>query len=154
MKAQRRQRLYMVLLIAISVSAAAALILVALNKNIDFFLGPSQVMMGQAPKHHTFRLGGIVKPGSVHYSKDNGTVSFEVTDKVNQVLVSYHGILPDLFQAGRSVVTQGELNNKGVFIADQVLAKHDNKYMPKQVSDALQAAKNYHHYNNIAKVTS
>lgn len=139
MRAARKQRVYLVLFIVLGVSIAMALMLYALSNNINFFISPTQVHNGKAPMHHTFRLGGLVEPGTVHYHK-NGLVTFMITDKLNQIKVDYHGVLPDLFKAGRAVVTQGHLQNSNLFIADQVLAKHDNRYMPRQVKQELQHA--------------
>ena len=116
------------------VGVATALVLNAFQSNIVFFYSPSQIASHEAPESRTFRLGGMVQPGSV---KREGTeVSFLVTDTAKTVAVTYQGILPDLFKEGKGVVAQGQLKG-GVFVAREVLAKHDERYMPKDVADAL-----------------
>jgi cytochrome c-type biogenesis protein CcmE len=121
------------------VGVATALVLNAFQSNIVFFYSPSQIASHEAPQSRTFRLGGMVEPGSV---KREGTrVSFVVTDTAKTVPVSYQGILPDLFKEGKGVVAQGQLQG-GVFVAREVLAKHDENYMPPEAAEALkQAAK-------------
>ena len=116
---------------------AVGLALYAMSKNIDLFFSPTQVDQGMAPLHHTFRLGGIVETGSVHYANKGLDVSFALTDNRHQIVVHYHGILPDLFRVGQGIVTQGHLNKHGVFIADIVLAKHGATYMPRVVQEIL-----------------
>jgi cytochrome c-type biogenesis protein CcmE len=119
---------------------AAAFVLNAFQSNLVFFFTPSQVLRGEAPVNKTFRIGGMVKTGSL---KREGTeVSFVVTDTAQDIIVRYTGLLPDLFQEGKGVVAQGKLNEQGVMVAAEVLAKHDENYMPPEAQHALdQAAK-------------
>jgi cytochrome c-type biogenesis protein CcmE len=121
-----------------AIAIAAALILNALNSNIALFVTPSDVIAGKAPHGRAFRIGGLVKAGSMH--RDNLTVHFVVTDLVQNVPVSYTGILPDLFQEGKGAVIQGKLEANGEFIASEVLAKHDENYMPPEAKQALDKA--------------
>ena len=119
------------------IGVAAALVLNAFNSNMVFFYSPSQVAAKEAPVGRTFRLGGLVEAGSV--KRDGVIVSFVVTDTSRSVPVRYSGILPDLFKEGKGVVTQGQLRD-GVFEAREVLAKHDENYMPPEAADALKRA--------------
>jgi len=125
----------------VALGIAAALILNAFNKNLVFFFSPTQVVKAEAPLGKTFRLGGLVKDGSVQRQQDGLTVRFVVTDTNESTTVSYKGILPDLFREGQGVVAQGKLGDDGVFYAQEVLAKHDETYMPPEVADALTDAK-------------
>jgi cytochrome c-type biogenesis protein CcmE len=136
----RQKRLVFVGLAIVGVGAASALALSALNSNISYFFSPSQVMAEEAPRDHVFRLGGLVTPGTVARQEDGLTVRFNVTDNAETVTVAYTGILPDLFSEGQGVVTKGRLGTDGVFYADEVLAKHDEEYMPPEVADTLQTA--------------
>ena len=120
---------------------AAALILSAFRSNLVFFFSPSQVYAQEAPQGRSFRLGGLVEQGSVKRRADGLTVQFTVTDTARSVPVVYQGILPDLFREGKGVVTQGKLGSDGVFHADEVLAKHDENYMPPAAADALKKAR-------------
>jgi cytochrome c-type biogenesis protein CcmE len=117
---------------------AAALVLNAFQSNLVFFFTPSQIASGEAPKGRTFRVGGMVKVGTV--KRDNMTVAFVVTDTVKEVGVSYTGILPDLFREGKGVVAQGKLGDDGLFVASEVLAKHDENYMPPEAQHAVDQA--------------
>jgi cytochrome c-type biogenesis protein CcmE len=119
---------------------AAALVLNAFQSNLVFFFSPSQVMANEAPKGRTFRIGGMVETGSVKRQDDGLTVRFRVTDTAHTVAVVYTGILPDLFKEGKGVVAQGRLGQDGVFEASEVLAKHDENYMPPQAAHALEQA--------------
>ena len=119
--------------------AAAALVFNAFEENLVFFFSPSQVAAHEAPEGRAFRIGGFVQEGSVQRQKDGVTVRFEVTDTAHTVPVTYKGSLPDLFKEGKGVVAQGKLQN-GVFVADQVLAKHDENYMPPEAAQAVQDA--------------
>ena len=121
------------------VGVAAALVLNALNSNIALYVTPSDVVAGKSPKGTAFRIGGMVKDGSV--KRDNLTVHFVVTDLVKEIPVAYTGILPDLFKEGKGAVVQGKLGPDGSFTASEVLAKHDENYMPPQAQAALDAAK-------------
>jgi cytochrome c-type biogenesis protein CcmE len=119
---------------------AAWLVLSAFEKNLVFFLTPTQVLAGEAPKGKAFRIGGMVESGSVRRAADGLTVTFTVTDTAQRVPVSYRGILPDLFREGKGVVAQGRLNANGQFLADEVLAKHDENYMPPEAGYAIKRA--------------
>jgi len=116
---------------------AAALVLAAFEENLVFFYAPSDLVTAQIPRGRTVRLGGLVEEDSVTRSSDGLTVSFRVTDLSHSVPVTYSGILPDLFREGQGVVAQGVLGEDGVFVASEVLAKHDETYMPREVADAL-----------------
>jgi cytochrome c-type biogenesis protein CcmE len=117
---------------------AAYLVLNAFQSNLVFFFSPSQVAAGEAPKNRPFRVGGLVKVGTVN--RDNLTVNFVVTDTLKEVPVSYTGILPDLFREGKGVVAQGKLGTDGKFAASEVLAKHDENYMPPEAQQAMDQA--------------
>lgn len=119
------------------IGIATALVLNAMNSNLVFFFSPTQVANKEAPVDRSFRLGGMVKQGSVERKSDGLTVSFIVTDNDKELPVMYTGILPDLFKEGTGVVAQGRLTSGGLFEADEVLAKHDEKYMPPEVAEAL-----------------
>ena len=124
-----------------AVGIAAALVLNALNSNIGLYVTPSEIAAGKAPQGQAFRIGGMVKSGSL--KRDNMTVHFIVTDLVQDIAVSYTGILPDLFKEGKGAVVQGRLGADGSFTASEVLAKHDENYMPPEAKHALdQAQKN------------
>jgi len=137
----RRQRFILVGLLVLGVSVALGLALLALRENINLFFSPTQVKAGEAPQQASFRLGGMVVEGSVRRPDADLSVEFVLTDTVEQVTVTYKGILPDLFREGQGIVAQGMLNNNGIFEAKQVLAKHDENYMPPEVADALKKAK-------------
>ena len=134
----RKKRLYIVLAILVAVAAIAALVLNAFRSNMVFFYSPSQVKAHEAPANRTFRLGGLVEKGSL--KRDGLTVTFLVTDTAQTIPVRYEGILPDLFKEGRGVVAQGQVGGDGVFVAREVLAKHDENYMPPEAADALKRA--------------
>ncbi|HSO80621.1 MAG TPA: cytochrome c maturation protein CcmE [Chromatiaceae bacterium] len=136
MKARQKRLLFVALGIA-GVGAAAAMALNALRSNIAYFFSPSQVLAREAPADHVFRLGGLVETGTLKRQPDGLTLTFVVTDNAEKVRVSYTGILPDLFSEGRGVVTKGKLGNDGVFYAEEVLAKHDEEYMPPEVAATL-----------------
>lgn len=137
----RRQRLAIVLLIVAGTAVAAALLGYALRENINLFYPPSDIAAGKAPVGRDIRAGGMVLEGSIKRAKDSLQVSFIVTDYQANVPVTYTGILPDLFSEGEGVVVSGQLDDEGLFHAEQVLAKHDENYMPPEVSDALEKAK-------------
>ena len=129
--------------IAVGVAAlgiVAALVLTAFEKNLVFFFTPSQVVANEAPQGRTFRIGGMVEKGSVRRQADGVTVQFVITDTARTVPVTYRGPLPDLFREGKGVVAQGQLGADGVFQAREVLAKHDENYMPPEAAEALQRA--------------
>jgi cytochrome c-type biogenesis protein CcmE len=133
----RHKKLAIAAGVLLVVAAAAALVLQAFNSNLVFFFSPTQVDSKEAPVGRTFRLGGLVVAGSV--KRDGVNVSFEVTDTAKTVPVRYAGILPDLFKEGKGVVAQGQLQS-GVFVAKEVLAKHDENYMPPEAAEALKNA--------------
>ena len=119
---------------------ASALVLNAFRSNLVFFFSPSQVMANEAPRGKAFRIGGLVESGSVKRADDGLTVRFRVTDTAHTVVVVYTGILPDLFREGKGVVAQGRLGADGVFAATEVLAKHDENYMPPDAAHAIEQA--------------
>ncbi|WP_281536766.1 cytochrome c maturation protein CcmE [Parasutterella excrementihominis] len=139
MNSTRKKRLGLIAGGLIICGAAAALVFNAFEENLVFFFSPSQVAAHEAPEGRAFRIGGFVQEGSVQRQKDGVTVRFEVTDTAHTVPVTYKGSLPDLFKEGKGVVAQGKLQN-GVFVADQVLAKHDENYMPPEAEKAVQDA--------------
>ena len=134
----RRQRLAWVAGVVVALVAAGALVLNAFRSNLVFFFTPTQVAQGDAPVQRAFRLGGLVREGSL--VRSGLTVHFTVTDLQREVPVSYEGVLPDLFKPGKGVVAQGQLGPDGVFVAREVLAKHDENYMPPEAADALRRA--------------
>ncbi len=134
----RKKRLYLVLGGVAIVGVAVALVLRAFNSNMVFFYTPTQVAANEVPQGRTFRLGGMVREGSVQ--REGVKVHFVVTDTAKDVPVSYEGILPDLFKEGKGVVAQGQVNARGEFEAKEVLAKHDENYMPPEAAEALKRA--------------
>lgn len=136
----RHKRLVLVGVAILGVGAAATLAISALQSNISYFFSPSQVLAKEAPADRVFRLGGLVSKGSLNRGADGLTVTFDVTDLAQSVKVSYTGILPDLFKEGQGAVTRGRLGPDGVFYAEEVLAKHDEAYMPPEVADSLKTA--------------
>ena len=139
MRLRKKQRLMLVVLALLLVGGATGLTLAALQDKVAFFVTPSDIAAGRAAAGHTFRLGGLVAEGSVHRSSD-GTVRFALTDTAHEVDVTYKGILPDLFRERQGIVAEGTLQPDGTFRAAEVLAKHDENYMPKEVADALKKA--------------
>jgi cytochrome c-type biogenesis protein CcmE len=137
MKPRTRRTLFILGGLA-GLSVAAALVLNALDSNVAFFFTPTQVEAGQAPRERTFRVGGLVKQGSL--KRDQMTVSFVITDTARDMTVRYTGILPDLFKEGKGAVCQGRLGADGAFVATEVLAKHDENYMPPEAQHAVDAA--------------
>jgi cytochrome c-type biogenesis protein CcmE len=133
----RKRRLYWVLGILAAVGIAAALALSAFQKNVMFFFDPTQVAAGEVKQGQRFRLGGMVQKGSFHREPGSLDVSFVVTDFKHDLRVKYSNVLPDLFREGTGVVAHGKLGPDGVFVADEVLAKHDEKYMPPEVAKSL-----------------
>ncbi len=119
---------------------ASALVLNAFNSNLVFFFSPTQVLAHEAPRDRSFRIGGLVEEGSLQREPTGLTIRFFVTDLAKQVPVTYTGLLPDLFTEGKGVVAQGKLGADGVFRAEQVLAKHDENYMPPEAAEALKKA--------------
>ena len=137
---RKHRRLSFVAVALLAVAAAAALVLTAFEDEIVFFYSPSDLAEQKTPPDRAFRLGGLVEEGSFSKGEDGLTVNFRITDLANATPVSYKGILPDLFREGQGVVTEGQLGADGVFVAREVLAKHDENYMPKEVADALKDA--------------
>jgi cytochrome c-type biogenesis protein CcmE len=137
----RHKRLALIAGGVASIALAAALVLNAFRSNLVFFFTPSQIAAGEAPKDRAFRIGGMVTAGSLKRQPDGLTVHFTVTDTAKSIPVVYRGILPDLFREGKGVVAQGRLATDGSFRADEVLAKHDENYMPPEAAHALEQAK-------------
>lgn len=136
----RHKRMALVLGGVAVLGVAATLVLSAFNDNLVFFYSPTDVAEGKAPQGRSFRVGGMVEVGSVQRQADGITVAFVVTDTLKTVPVTYKGILPDLFKEGKGVVAQGKIDPAGVFVADEVLAKHDENYMPPEAQAALDQA--------------
>jgi cytochrome c-type biogenesis protein CcmE len=136
----RKKRLTIVLFLMAGLAVAVGLTTYALRQNINLFYDPTQIAAGEAPADVRIRAGGMVEEGSVLRDTESLKVAFKVTDFTESVIVEYVGILPDLFTEGQGIVAMGKLNSEGVFIADQVLAKHDENYMPPEVADALAKA--------------
>ena len=139
MNPTRKRRLTIVLLVIAAAAVAIGLIVFALQQNMNYLLTPSQVQTGQAGSYKTFRLGGMVKAGSIQRSNDSLKVTFTVIDAAGAMPVEYTGILPDLFRDDQSVIATGHMDNAR-FIATEVLAKHDETYMPKELKDAMAKA--------------
>lgn len=133
----RHKRLILIVAGLATLGVAAWLVLSAFQKNLVFFFTPTQILAGEAPKGRSFRMGGMVETGSLKRQADGVTVAFTVTDKVQSVRVNYRGMLPDLFKEGKGVVAQGKLGNDNLFLADEVLAKHDENYMPPDAAYAM-----------------
>ncbi len=140
MTPKRRQRMLLLASMVIGVGIAAGFALKAFNENLMFFYTPSKVIAGEAPVDHLIRVGGLVTNGSVQRQADGLTVNFDITDNAETITVQYTGILPDLFREGQGIVAHGRLQGNRMFIADEVLAKHDENYMPPEVADALKTA--------------
>jgi len=136
----RHRRLIWILGGVAALGIAATLILNAFQSNLVFFFTPTQIANGEAPQGKPFRVGGLVEPGSVKREGDGTTVVFNVTDGAKTIQVAYRGILPDLFKEGRGIVAQGAIQPGGSFRANEVLAKHDENYMPPEAAEALKQA--------------
>jgi cytochrome c-type biogenesis protein CcmE len=136
----RHRRLIWILAGLAALGVAVALVLNAFQSNLVFFFTPTQIANGEAPQGRAFRIGGLVEPGSVRREGDGTTVAFRVTDNAKAVNVTYRGILPDLFKEGRGIVAQGTVEADGSFKASEVLAKHDENYMPPEAAEALERA--------------
>ncbi len=136
-----RQKKFVFIIVALTaLGAAVGLVLYALKDNVSLFFTPTQVYNREAPQGRNFRLGGLVEEGSVKRQGDGVTVHFNITDNAKTVPVIYKGILPDLFKEGKGVVAQGKVHEDNVFRADEVLAKHDENYMPPEAAEALKQA--------------
>ena len=139
----RKKRIFVICIVLSGITISVALILTAFEKNLMYFYSPTEVANGSAPEVRDFRIGGIVLKDSVKRNVDNLKVSFVLTDTVSEIEVQYEGILPDLFREGQGIVANGKLQSNNVFIAKQVLAKHDEKYMPPEVAEALEKANSH-----------
>jgi cytochrome c-type biogenesis protein CcmE len=133
----RHKRLGFLLVGLVVLGAASWLVFNALGNNLSYFFSPTEVAENKAPANHVFRLGGLVQPGTLERG-EKLTVHFDVTDNAHTVKVAYTGILPDLFKEGQGVIAQGRMGPDGIFVAEEVLAKHDENYMPPEVADALE----------------
>lgn len=138
MRTAQKRRMLLVGLLLLGVGGAVALVLMALNENMSLFFSPTQVVEGEAPKTHVFRVGGLVAEGSVKRPGEDLDVNFMITDGANAIPITYTGILPDLFREGQGIVARGRLQPDGMFRAEEVLAKHDENYMPPEVQKALE----------------
>jgi cytochrome c-type biogenesis protein CcmE len=136
----RHKRIAAIAIGVVALGVIAALVLNALKENLTFFFTPSEVVENKAPQGRTFRIGGMVETGSVRRQSDGVTVQFVVTDTAKSIAVNYRGSLPDLFREGKGVVAQGQLGADGVFRASEVLAKHDENYMPPEAKLAVEKA--------------
>ena len=141
MNPTRRRRLVAISVGLLGLGIASGFVIYALRENMQHFISPSDIALGKAPQGHRFRLGGVVLEGSVQRSADSLQVDFVVTDRFKEFPVRYNGILPDLFREGQSVVATGTLEGSTRFNAEEVLAKHDENYMPAEVADAIAKAK-------------
>ncbi|MCQ8115823.1 cytochrome c maturation protein CcmE [Methylomonas rosea] len=137
MKPIRKQRLFLIILMLAGLGLAATFALKAFNENLMYFFSTSDVAAGKAPTNAVFRLGGMVVKGSVERPNADLLVRFKLSDFEKEVTVEYSGILPDLFREGQGIVAKGQLDSRGVFVAEEVLAKHDENYMPPEVAGSL-----------------
>jgi cytochrome c-type biogenesis protein CcmE len=137
----RTKRALAIIVALVALGVASTLVLNAFQSNLVFFFSPSQVAANEAPRERSFRIGGLVEQGSIQREAQGLTVRFVVTDLAHRVPVTYTGLLPDLFKEGKGVVAQGRIGPDGVFRAEQVLAKHDENYMPPEAAEALKNAK-------------
>ncbi|MCQ8128395.1 cytochrome c maturation protein CcmE [Methylomonas rivi] len=140
MKPHRKQRLMLIGLMLVGIGLAATFALKAFNENLMYFFSTTDVAEGKAPRDALFRLGGMVVKGSVERPGADLLVRFKLSDFSKEVTVEYSGILPDLFREGQGIVAKGRLDSRGVFVAEEVLAKHDENYMPPEVADSLKKA--------------
>ncbi len=141
MNKRRRNILLSVVFIIIGIAAATTLALKAFEENLLYFYSPSQISDGEAPTNRTFRIGGLVVVNSIERDPETLAVRFVLTDTLHKINVIYDGILPDLFKEGQGIVANGKLQDDGTFAASEVLAKHDENYMPPEVAYALDAAR-------------
>ncbi|MBD9399871.1 cytochrome c maturation protein CcmE [Pseudomonas sp. PDM11] len=151
MNAVRKKRLFIVLAIVAGVGIAVALALSALQQNINLFYTPTQIANGEAPVDIRIRAGGLVEEGSVKRSSDSLQTDFVVTDGAARVTIRFHGILPDLFREGQGIVAMGKIDDSGMLLADEVLAKHDENYMPPEVKQALERSGMNKHYEKTGE---
>ena len=134
---KRTLRIYYILFILISLVVIFTLFIKTFNDNLLFYRSPSQINMGEFPENYIFRIGGMVEDGTLEKSQESMDVKFSITDYEKSINISYNGILPDLFREGQGVVIRGKLGSDGIFYAEEVLAKHDETYMPPEVLDSL-----------------
>jgi len=137
---KRSKRKVMVIMVLFGVSIATVLGLTAFQENLLYFYSPTQVAAGEAPDNRSFRIGGLVVKGTVVRETEGLGVQFDLTDNTKTMTVEYTGILPDLFREGQGIVAMGKIQPNGLFVAEEVLAKHDENYMPPEVADALKAS--------------
>jgi cytochrome c-type biogenesis protein CcmE len=147
---RRHKRIIFICAALAAIGLATWLVLGAFKENLVFFFSPTQVAAKEAPVNKTFRIGGLVGEGTLKKDPDGLTVRFTVTDTANSIPVVYKGILPDLFKEGRGCVAQGRMNADGVFYADQIMAKHDENYMPPEAAEALDKARDLEKIKNSA----
>jgi|TARA_B110001454_G_scaffold34558_1_gene34013 cytochrome c-type biogenesis protein CcmE len=140
MHPKRKNRLILILFMVVGLGSAVGLMMYSLSQNIDLFMTPTQIANGEVRQGQTIRAGGLVVAGSVIRSDDGLNVSFDITDGAVNVTVEYEGILPDLFREGQGIVAMGKVDSRKVMIASEVLAKHDEEYMPPEVQHALDSA--------------
>ena len=150
MHPQRKKRLTLIIFMVLGIGSAVGLLMYSLSQNINLFLTPTQIANGEAPVGRTMRAGGLVVEGSVEREEDGLGVLFKVTDGAAEVPIFYEGILPDLFREGQGIVALGKLDEQGVFQASEVLAKHDENYMPPEVKEALEKA----HVDGVQAINS
>ena len=147
---RRHKRIIFILCCLGALGVATGFVLSAFKNNLVFFFSPTQIATKEAPIGRTFRIGGLVEDGSLKRDSDGLTIRFTVTDTANTIPVVYKGILPDLFKEGRGCVAQGKVGSDGVFYADQIMAKHDENYMPPEAATALDKAKDINKVKNSA----
>lgn len=141
MKSARKKRLLFIIFLVVGVTVAAGFAMYAFNQNLMFYFSPTDVKQGKAPIDKLFRMGGMVVEGTFKKEQKSLKVHFDLTDYGKTVSVEYEGILPDLFREGQGIISRGKLNEKGVFVAEEVLAKHDENYMPPEVAESLKKRK-------------
>ena len=146
----RRKRLILISIMVAGVATAVGFALYAFNQNMMFYYSPTEVMAGKAPQQAHIRLGGVVVKGTFKHLPDSIRSVFEVSDGSKMIKVQYDGVLPDLFREGQVVLAKGRLNKNNLFVADEVLAKHDEKYMPREVAESLRKAAD----KKVAEVTT
>ena len=139
MRLRKQQRMILVVVAVLLLGGATVLVMTALSDSVAFFATPTDIAEGKVERDKNFRIGGLVVDGSVG-RQDDGVVTFALTDQANEVKVSYQGILPDLFREGQGIVAQGRIGDNGTFVASEVLAKHDENYMPAEVAESLKQA--------------
>jgi cytochrome c-type biogenesis protein CcmE len=152
MRLRKKQRLVLIVVSLALLGGAAGLVLGALSDSVAFFATPSDIASGEVNPGKRFRLGGLVVPGSIERGSEDGTVHFSLTDRQSEVPVSYRGLLPDLFREGQGIVAEGRVGADGTFLASEVLAKHDENYMPPEAAEALERAGVWQHGAKAAEI--